>query len=149
MSYSGRSWSAIDLQQGRDMDSHEGRDSHDGRDRGRQTWAGAARDVWRAAARHQGAPGLIALAARAPLIALAPGPPGAAPRAPPARAPPGPPGPGAAGGPRRRPGRAGVQPAGPRPVNAEDLAQRLCRQTAPRELLRLLVRALPEGNPAA
>jgi cytochrome c biogenesis protein CcmG/thiol:disulfide interchange protein DsbE len=71
MSYSGRSWSAIDLHQGRDMDSHEGRDSYDGRDRGRQTWAGAARDVWRAAARHKLASGLIALAAVASLIAIA------------------------------------------------------------------------------
>ena len=53
------------------MDSHEGRDSHDGRDRGRQTWAGAARDVWRAAARHKVASGLIALAAVASLIAIA------------------------------------------------------------------------------
>jgi thiol-disulfide isomerase/thioredoxin len=71
MSYSGRSWSAIDLHQGRDMDSHEGRDSYDGRDRGRQTWAVAARDVWRAAARHKLASGLIALAAVASLIAIA------------------------------------------------------------------------------
>jgi cytochrome c biogenesis protein CcmG, thiol:disulfide interchange protein DsbE len=65
MSYSGRSWSAIDLHQGRDMNSHEGRD------RGQQTWAGAARDVWRAAARHKLASGLIALAAVASLIAIA------------------------------------------------------------------------------
>jgi len=53
------------------MDSHEGRDSYDGRDRGRQTWAVAARDVWRAAARHKLASGLIALAAVASLIAIA------------------------------------------------------------------------------
>jgi cytochrome c biogenesis protein CcmG, thiol:disulfide interchange protein DsbE len=71
MSYSGRSWSAIDLYRGRDMDSHEGRDSYDDRDRGRQTWAGAARDAWRAAARHKLASGLIALAAVASLIAIA------------------------------------------------------------------------------
>jgi cytochrome c biogenesis protein CcmG/thiol:disulfide interchange protein DsbE len=64
MSYSGRSWSAIDLQQGRDVNSYEGRD------RGQQTWAGAARDVWRAAARHKLASGLIALAAVASLIAI-------------------------------------------------------------------------------
>src|SRR5580693_7398546 len=65
MSYSGRSWSAIDLHQGRDMNSHEGRD------RGQQTWAAAARDVWRAAVRHKLASGLIALAAVASLIAIA------------------------------------------------------------------------------
>ena len=46
-------------------------DSHEGRDRGRQTWAGAAREVWRAAARHKLASGLIALAAVASLIAIA------------------------------------------------------------------------------
>lgn len=46
-------------------------DLHEGRDRGRQTWAGAARDVWRAAARHKLASGLIALAAVASLIAIA------------------------------------------------------------------------------
>ena len=46
-------------------------DSHEGRDRGQQTWAGAARDVWRAAARHKIASGLIALAAVASLIAIA------------------------------------------------------------------------------
>ena len=45
--------------------------SHEGRDRGQQTWAGAARDVWRAAARHKLASGLIALAAVASLIAIA------------------------------------------------------------------------------
>lgn len=64
------------------MDSHEGRDSYDGRDRGRQTWAVAARDVWRAAARHKLASGLIAMAAVASLIAIAlvaSGPSGAAP----------------------------------------------------------------------
>jgi len=55
------------------MNSHEGRDrdSGDGRDRGQQTWAGAARDVWRAAVRHKLASGLIALAAVASLIAIA------------------------------------------------------------------------------
>jgi len=44
---------------------------HQGRDPGRQTWAGAARDVWRAAAGHKLASGLIALAAVASLIAIA------------------------------------------------------------------------------
>jgi cytochrome c biogenesis protein CcmG, thiol:disulfide interchange protein DsbE len=80
MSYSGRSWSAIDLYQGRDMISHDmdshdmdshDMDSHEGRGRGQQTWAGAARDVWHAAARHKLASGLIALAAVASLIAIA------------------------------------------------------------------------------
>jgi cytochrome c biogenesis protein CcmG/thiol:disulfide interchange protein DsbE len=73
MSYSGRSWSAIDLHQDRDMDLHQDRDmvTHEGRDPGQQTWAGAARDVWRAAARHKLASGLIALAAVASLIAIA------------------------------------------------------------------------------
>jgi cytochrome c biogenesis protein CcmG/thiol:disulfide interchange protein DsbE len=53
-----------------DMDSHD-MDSHDGRGRGQQTWAGAARDVWRAAVRHKLASGLVALAAVASLIAIA------------------------------------------------------------------------------
>jgi cytochrome c biogenesis protein CcmG/thiol:disulfide interchange protein DsbE len=50
-----------------DGDSRDG-DSRDGR---QQTWAGAARDVWRTAARHKFASGLIALAAVASLIAIA------------------------------------------------------------------------------
>ncbi len=103
MSYGGRSWSAIDLHRGRDMNSYEGRD------RGQQTWAGAARDVWRAAARHKLAPGLIALAAVASLIAIAlvasgPATPAGAVADPAAQA---------------------FVPAGPRPVGAEDLAQRV------------------------
>ncbi len=51
------------------------------------------------------------------------------------------------GGPR--PGGAGVQPPRPRPVRAEDVAERLRRPAAHRELLRVLVRTVPEGNPAA
>jgi len=50
--------------------------------RGQQTWAGAARDVWRTATRHKLASGLVALAAVASLIAIAlvaSGPSGAAP----------------------------------------------------------------------
>jgi len=39
--------------------------------RGQQTWAGAAREVWRTAARHKLASGLVALAAVASLIAIA------------------------------------------------------------------------------
>ncbi len=38
---------------------------------GRQTWAGAAREVWRTATRHKLASGLIALAVIASLIAVA------------------------------------------------------------------------------
>src|ERR1700723_2431560 len=55
------------------MDAYEGRDvdSRDGRDRAPQTWAGAAREVWRTATRHKLATGLIALAAVASLIAIA------------------------------------------------------------------------------
>src|SRR5580658_3704921 len=37
---------------------------------GQQTWAGAARDVWRTAARHKIASGLVALAVVASLIAI-------------------------------------------------------------------------------
>ena len=40
-------------------------------DAGPQTWAGAAREVWRTAARHKIATGLIALAAVAALLAIA------------------------------------------------------------------------------
>ena len=39
--------------------------------RSQQTWAGAAREVWRTAARHKLASGLVALAAVASLIAIA------------------------------------------------------------------------------
>ena len=39
--------------------------------RGQQTWAGAAREVWRTATRHKLASGLVALAAVASLIAIA------------------------------------------------------------------------------
>jgi cytochrome c biogenesis protein CcmG/thiol:disulfide interchange protein DsbE len=66
------------------MDLHQSRDmvTHEGPGRGQQTWAGAARDVWRAAARHKLVSGLIALAAMASLIAIAlvaSGPSGSAP----------------------------------------------------------------------
>jgi cytochrome c biogenesis protein CcmG, thiol:disulfide interchange protein DsbE len=50
--------------------------------RDQQTWAGAAREVWRTAARHKLASGLVALAAVASLIAIAlvaSGPSGSAP----------------------------------------------------------------------
>lgn len=46
-------------------------DTHEHRDAGPQTWAGAAREVWRTATRHKIASGLAALAAVASLIAIA------------------------------------------------------------------------------
>ena len=46
-------------------------DVQDHPDAGPQTWAGAAREVWRTAARHKIATGLIALAAVASLLAIA------------------------------------------------------------------------------
>jgi cytochrome c biogenesis protein CcmG/thiol:disulfide interchange protein DsbE len=46
-------------------------DAHEHRDAGAQTWAGAAREVWRTATRHKIATGLLALAAVASLIAIA------------------------------------------------------------------------------
>lgn len=55
------------------MNPYEGRDMVSTLDspRGQQTWAGAAREVWRTAARHKLASGLVALAVAASLIAIA------------------------------------------------------------------------------
>ena len=55
------------------MNPYEGRDmvSTPDSSRGQQTWAGAAREVWRAAARHKLASGLVALAVAASLVAIA------------------------------------------------------------------------------
>ncbi|HEV2258143.1 MAG TPA: TlpA disulfide reductase family protein [Streptosporangiaceae bacterium] len=55
------------------MNPYEGRDMVSTLDspQGQQTWTGAAREVWRAAARHKIASGLVALAVAASLIAIA------------------------------------------------------------------------------
>jgi cytochrome c biogenesis protein CcmG, thiol:disulfide interchange protein DsbE len=45
-------------------------DSREGREMGQQTWAGAARDVWQAAARHKIVSSLVALCVAASLIAI-------------------------------------------------------------------------------